>query len=176
MTDEKLIAELLRRRDAGELRAEESAANKLPKPLARDKVRATEKVLGQKLPPLMFRIYTEVANGGFGPSYGLLGLSGGPKNEAGRDVVRLWKELCKPDRDDKYWKWREELLPVVHLGCGMYHCVDCSSKNSKVVLFEPNIHEEGRSWRSSFMPFSPSLNRYLSAWLEGADIWEVFAR
>ena len=118
-------------------------------------------------------MYTEVANGGFGDSYGLLGLIGGPKNESGHDAVRLWKEFRKPDPEDELWKWREELLPIGHLGCGMYHCIDCRSKPGRIVLFEPNPHCEGESWEDAFFPFCSSLNRLFSCWLDGGDVWEL---
>lgn len=172
-TGAKLIDELIRRRDAGELIADASPGSKLPKPLPAAKITAGEETIGRKLPPLLTRIYTEVANGGFGDSYGLLGLVGGPKNEAGHDVIRLWKEMRKPDPNDDLWKWRDELLPIGHLGCGMYHCVDCRSKSGKIVLFEPNPHCEGESWDDAFFPFCPSLNKLFSVWLDGGDVWEL---
>src|SRR4030042_1292267 len=40
-------------------------------------VEATEKELSFKLPPLLAQLYTQVANGGFGPGYGIYGLEGG---------------------------------------------------------------------------------------------------
>ncbi|CAG0932352.1 hypothetical protein TFLX_02558 [Thermoflexales bacterium] len=40
-------------------------------------VEATEKELGFKLPTLLSQLYTQVANGGFGPGYGIYGLEGG---------------------------------------------------------------------------------------------------
>ena len=44
-----------------------------------------ESRLGFKLPILLRRLYLEVGNGGFGPSYGLLGISGG--------AHRNWAEI-----------------------------------------------------------------------------------
>lgn len=172
MTDESIIGELLRRKKSNTLKADSTDAEcKIP-PLPVDQIPKAESQLGYILPSLFVRLYTEVANGGFGDSYGLLGLIGGPKNEAGFDVMQLLEELRKPDPDDRFWKWPDGLLPVGHLGCGMYHCVDCKSKRGKIILFEPNPHEEGRSWRDAFFPFSPSLNKLMSDWLDGKDLWE----
>lgn len=173
-SDETLLAELIRRRDSGELRSNMPNVTRLPKPLAPDKIVTAETTIGHPLPLLLARIYTEVANGGFGDSYGFLGLIGGPKNESGLDAMRLWKSLMKPDPEDRFWRWRQHLLPVGHLGCGMYHCIDCKTKNGKIVLFEPNPHEDGRSWNDAFFPFCPSLNKYLTVWLDGGDVWQAF--
>lgn len=40
-------------------------------------VEAAENERGFKLPPLLSQLFTQVANGGFGPGYGLYGLDGG---------------------------------------------------------------------------------------------------
>src|SRR5436305_15331855 len=40
-------------------------------------IESAEKALGFLLPPLLREIYASLANGGFGPAYGLVGLSGG---------------------------------------------------------------------------------------------------
>lgn len=173
-SDDSLIAELIRRRDSGELRSDMSNAKRLPKPLAVEKIATAEAILALSLPGVLSRIYTTVANGGFGDSYGFLGLMGGPKNEAGLDAIGLWKAFMKPDPSDPRWRWRSYLLPIGHLGCGMYHCVDCRTKNGKIIFFEPNPHEDGDSWSDAFFPFCPSLNKYFSVWLDGGDLWEAF--
>jgi hypothetical protein len=171
MTDQSIIDELLRRKKAGTLKADAIDVPCKVRPLAHDQVAEVESLLGYVLPLLLTRMYTEVANGGFGDSYGLLGLIGGPKNEAGFDSARLLKELRKPDPNDRFWKWPDGLLPIGHLGCGMYHCVDSKSKRGKIILFEPNPHEDGCSWRDAFFPFSPSLSKLMSDWLDGNDLW-----
>jgi len=114
---DKLIKELIRRRDAGELTSGMDPLAKLPRPLPRSQVQVASEAIGHNLPELLSRIYTEVANGGFGDSYGLLGLIGGPRNEAGFDAPGLWKEFTNPDPDDEDWKWPARLLPVGQLGC-----------------------------------------------------------
>ncbi len=106
----------MRRRDAGELTSDMLPLAKLPRPLTQSKIQSVSKTIGHNLPKLLSRIYTEVANGGFGDSYGLLGLIGGPKNEAGFDALTLWKELRKPDSDDEHWEWPTKLLPIGRLG------------------------------------------------------------
>lgn len=58
----------------------------LPAPLPAEAVERAEAALGFTLPPLLTALYTRIANGGFGPEYGLMPLIGdrGP----GRGGVR----------------------------------------------------------------------------------------
>ena len=59
-------------------------------PLAReDALASDERRLGFRLPLLMKRLYREIGNGGFGPGYGLIGLSGGALDDIGRTAPNL---------------------------------------------------------------------------------------
>ena len=56
-------------------------------PVAREQtVAGAEAQLGFALPQLLRDIYLRVANGGFGPGYGLLGIDGGAGEPIGRRV------------------------------------------------------------------------------------------
>jgi hypothetical protein len=46
-------------------------------PASEEQLQITENVLGYSLPPLLRMVYAEVANGGFGPGYGITGAWGG---------------------------------------------------------------------------------------------------
>src|SRR5262249_32902431 len=140
-------------------------------PLSETKIADAEKKLGFQLPPLLRRIFNEVANGGFGDSYGFLGLVGGPVNEDGKDATSLYLSYRQPCPDDPHWLWPIGLLPLCHLGCAMYHCVQCTEPDAPIIWFEPNPHVDGESWEDSFIPFYPSLADYLQAWLDGKDFW-----
>src|SRR5262245_55091738 len=89
------------------------------RPLAERDLAAAEERLGFKIPPALAALYTRVANGGFGPAYGLLGLVGGALQEHGNDAVSQYEAFRVSDPDDPHWSWPEKLLPVVHLGCAM---------------------------------------------------------
>ncbi|SDQ85813.1 SMI1/KNR4 family protein [Pseudoxanthomonas sp. CF125] len=172
---DELIAELKERKAAASLYADDSLLGGLAPPLSLSEIELAEASLGFKLPDSLRRIYSEVANGGFGYSYGLLGLNGGPRNEDGQDAVGLYMTYRESDPDDPLWQWPFGLLPIGHLGCAMFHCIDCSDPAGAVVWFEPNPHEPGQSWSDSFIPFAPSLVTYFQAWLDGKDLFEVFA-
>jgi hypothetical protein len=59
----------------------------LPPPVNRQAVTAAEDRLGFALPSLLARLWAEVANGGFGPGYGLFGLEGGHVDDASRQPL-----------------------------------------------------------------------------------------
>ncbi|TKR29253.1 SMI1/KNR4 family protein [Luteimonas gilva] len=171
---EDLIAELKRRKAHGLLRAESEFSRGDFSPLDPAEIDLAETHLGFALPPLLRRIYGEIANGGFGYGYGFLGLLGGMLNEDGRDAVAQYLWYRRADPDDPLWRWPEALLPLGHLGCAMFHCVRCDHPDAPVVWFEPNPHEDGEPWDNAFIPFAPSLADYLTAWLEGKDLFAEF--
>jgi hypothetical protein len=49
----------------------------LPAPATEQAIAEAEAIIGYPLPPLLRRLYTEVANGGFGPDEGIVGVRGG---------------------------------------------------------------------------------------------------
>ena len=167
-----LIGELLEIKRAGKLASDEPLFKGDFIPLPRAVVDEAEAALGFNLTPMLRRIFMEVANGGFGPSYGLLGLRGGMKNERGRDAVGLYEVFRQPDPSDPHWSWPAGLLPVGHLGCGMYMCVDCTKPEGPVIWFEPNPHVRGKPWTDSFFPLAESTERWLFAWIDGEDLFE----
>ncbi len=141
-------------------------------PVTASDVADAERSLGLPLPSLLVAIYTRIANGGFGPGYGLIGLPGGATDDRGLDTVNLYLDLCLPAEGDPHWSWPRHLLPVGHLGCGMYACVDCSTVDGAVVWFEPNPHADGEPWDDAFIPLAPSLAVWLENWLAGVDMFE----
>lgn len=168
-----IIAELGDRRRAGTLRADEDhhAENVPFAPLGEAEIRAAEASLGFSLPSTLRRVYAEVGNGGFGPAYGIMGLTGGKLDDLGRDAVSLFRRFREPDARDPMWRWPERLLPVCHLGCAMHLCVDCSAAAGPVVWFEPNVHgNRGDPWEDSFYVLAASTEEWLSAWASGNDL------
>jgi hypothetical protein len=134
-------------------------------------LQAAEQTLGFRFPTLLRRLYLEIGNGGFGPGYGLIGVPSGA-TDGGNSVVDLYQGYSKPDPNDIHWKWKEALLPICHLGCAMYACIDCTTDEGAVVWFEPNPHCEGESWDDSFIPIASSIEDWLSAWLDNKNLLE----
>lgn len=168
-----LIAELQNLKQLGELKAEEPFLTGDMTPLSEDMILHIEDELGYKVPNLMRDIYTQIANGGFGPDYGLIGLKGGVL-ESGRDVLDIYFGKRKSQKTDPYWFWPEKLLPINSLGCAMYACVDCSKESLPVILFEPNPHEFGTPWDDSFIPFADSLEEWLFSFIDEENVFEKY--
>src|SRR5262245_16217346 len=151
--DEAYLVESVRRRiDAIRAAGEESGAASPHPPLSPETIAAAERQLGFALPPTLRALYARVGHGGFGPAYGLLGLVGGARQEEGLDAVGVYQRSRRPSPGDPHWTWPEGLLPLVHLGCAMFLCVDCSDTSGMVVWFEPNPHADGQPWDDAFFP------------------------
>ncbi len=115
-SEDEIIDELLNRRQLGTLVAGTARDTDFDticgrRPLDRTTLSQFEKSVGYHLPPLLQRMYCEVANGGFGESYGLIGLVGGARDDTNRDVQQLLRDFRQPDSDDPKWKWPEEFCP-----------------------------------------------------------------
>lgn len=131
-----------------------------------------ERQLGFALPPLLKRIYADIGNGGFGPGYGLIGLTNGVPGDTGKTGPAMYRLLCSTDPEDPYWKWPDGLLPICNWGCAILSCVDCSDPSFRMRIFDPNVHE-GHDWADTFFEESPSFDEWLRAWASGIDLWDL---
>lgn len=105
----------------------------LPAPASAAMVADAERRLGYPLPPLLRRIYLELANGGFGPGYGILGVRGGHRDDDGNDLVASyfdWQQVWRPPK--------RPLLPLCHWGCAIYSFVDLASPPGCMWGYDPN--------------------------------------
>jgi len=130
------------------------AVDALPplRPASSRAVEEAEHRLGHPLPPLLRRLYLQVANGGFGPGTGVLGLAGGHRDDLGRTALdRL--DLRDPPG----------LLPLDHWGCAIYSYVDCANPGAQMWGFDPH---SGLA-EHSFYPEGFSLTEWLRRWLHG---------
>jgi hypothetical protein len=168
-----LIARLRHRVRSGErvIDSECGRARPFP-PAATQEIEESERRLGFALSPLLRRVYLEVANGGFGPGYGLIGVLGGAADDRRKNAVTLYAEYRTPHPGDPHWAWPAMLLPVCDLGCAMYLCVDCSDTRGPVTWFEPNPHCECEPWDDAFYRLADSTDAWLSAWVDGNDLFE----
>lgn len=113
-------------------------------PAPRSVVVTAEETLGFQLPPLLREIYGKLANGGFGPGYGLLGLAGGYSVDDLEDMS-LDQYYLSLRAFDEELHWPEQLLPCCYLGCQGTYSVDCSKTDYPVIqtdfgsLLEPTF-------------------------------------
>lgn len=149
---------------------------------------ASETRLEFRLPPLLREFYTQVANGGFGPGYGILGLEGGfadpvvtMGDEGGtlldwyyayrgtdRRMPGLGSKLAgdesaslfiDPDPRSANWTWFDRLLPISHHGDWRLSCIDCSSPSYPVLRYDGQ--------QSILRQDSPTFEEWIDAWLRG---------
>jgi hypothetical protein len=156
-------------------------------PASEKKLAATEAVLGFPLPHPLRALYTEVANGGFGPGVGIRGALGGYGSSTGdpagtivsyynfhRQQAQLvdlgayaehWKQLETGGRRDSYLLlpylvWPEQLLSLEDLGCCQEVGLDCKTGNLFCTAPTAN-NDEYIIWL-----VAPSLENYLERWLD----------
>jgi hypothetical protein len=155
--DDDVILESLRTR----LKAE-----KLDRPpcASRVEVEVFEKAIGLALPAFYKRLLTEVANGGFGPGFGLVGIP--PSGHVDDDLGGNLRDAYLAGRSCQQPEWRTPcgLLPLCNWGCGIFSFIDCLSEVGRVVTDE--VFEN----RIEFTETSPSLAGWLAAWLSGVDL------
>ncbi len=149
---------------------------------------ASEARLEFRLPPLLRGLYTQVANGGFGPGYGILGLEGGYADtmitmgeeggtlldwyrayrgadrrmpEVGSQLVNeeYFSLFIDPDPGSDNWTWFDKLLPISHHGDWQLSCIDCSSPIYPVLRFDGQ--------QSRLTGESPTFEAWIDTWLAG---------
>jgi hypothetical protein len=132
---------------------------------------ADEEHFGFQLPPLLKVLYCEIGNGGFGPGYGLIGMSSGAPDDTGKTALEIYEQLRKGDADNPACNWPAGLLPICHWGCAILSCIDCADEKFSVRIFDPNIVGDSRMWDGSFFEEAASFDAWMTAWAEGRDIW-----
>ena len=129
--------------------------SELPPPATPEELERVEASIGVALPATLRRVYGEVANGGFGPGYGLVSLE---------RMAAEYRELCEvmpPTGHD----WPRVLLPVIHHDPD-WDCVDAST--GRVVAFEWEELDEdidADQFASAFRELAPSVEAWLEDWV-----------
>lgn len=146
-------------------------------PASEEQLLATEQALGFPLPPLLRTLYAQIANGGFGPGYGLHGAFGGFAEagtlvdgytfhltrstlidlEASISTGPVYDAIDLPDT-----VWPRYLLYLCDWGCATTSCLDAATGN--VYLCRPSAIDT-RSFGLLFE--APSLQEWLELWLAG---------
>nr|NUR37612.1 SMI1/KNR4 family protein [Sphingomonas sp.] len=115
--------------------------------------------LGFPLPEDLTTIHTEVADGGFGPGYGLLSIAG---------VVRIFERLRSYDLAPP---WPEEMLPITD-DDGVLHCIDRTG--GTIMRFDPErLNDDNNNIPEALQEVAPSLESWLDRWLKGPTEEEI---
>ncbi|WP_144123957.1 SMI1/KNR4 family protein [Catellatospora sichuanensis] len=78
-----------------------------------------EQVMGLPVPPLLRRIYLEVANGGFGPWDGVIGVGPDAWTSDDVDIVDTFRGFSEAPHD-----YPPGLVPVYDVGCAIWWLID----------------------------------------------------
>lgn len=126
-----------------------------PLPVATvEAVTEAEAVIGYQLPRLLRRLYLEVANGGFGPRDGILGVRGGVSNGDVPDLVQAHLDLlAAPDPP-----WPRWLISIFDWGSAIWSLVDCRDPAGPMWSWDGNTH--------SLRQHDQSVCDWLGRWLE----------
>lgn len=149
--EDAIISQIASRVDAG--------GRRLPV-ASEEAVGAAEMALGLKIPTLLRSIYLNVANGGFGPGYGILGVAGGHRSGWGTALVETFDEV-KRGADYRGWRWDPQLLPFCELGYAGFFCVRCSSPGSPIFLSD----------HCNVSPAGYGLKEFFERWLDARDLF-----
>lgn len=132
-----------------------------------EQIKTAENELGFPLPRDLVDLYLKIANGGFGPGCGIIGLSNGWTDDQGATLVSLYLDcLERRKQSDPDWRWPQRLLPFCYLGCASYSCIDCNSESARVVAADSEVD----GWPEE----CSSLREWITAWAAGEDMGERY--
>ena len=135
-------------------------------PVSEQTLAEAEARLGFPLPPLVRALYTQVADGGYGPGYGVTQLTVHP-------YALVESRLRMDEENVPEWVWPKRLVEFVNWGCNYFSGIDCSNPSCPVFFYDNDRGaDEDATLADCLSLESDSLEEWLSAWLDGEDLWE----
>jgi hypothetical protein len=171
LEDAVLIDDLRGRAEDPARRTDMGRQAPLPEPARHADLRRAEEVLGCQLPQVITGVYSAIANGGFGPGYGLVGIGGGRAGFVNGTTRRHCEEEYAAFRQMRDFSWPAHLLPVCDWGCGIYSCVDASRPDAPLftsfsdLIYDDPVH--------AVTPPGCGFADWLRAWADGQDLWQA---
>jgi hypothetical protein len=130
-----------------------------------------ESAIGFRLPSLLIGIYTKIANGGFGPGYGVMGVAGGFTDDLQQTIVDAYKSYDATQPGEPAWKWPHGWVPFCHWGCIIYSVLDCLRPPHPVYFMGMADKQPDAPMDSIIHPHKPSLALWLDDWMDGKNLW-----
>jgi hypothetical protein len=157
MTDDALLEELRQR-----LASEDGS--RVHRPATASAVARFESDVELVLPTFYKRLLTEVANGGFGPGFGIIGIppDGYVDDDLGGNLLEAYLEGRKCE--ELPWRMPRGFLPLCNWGCGSFSLIDALSPDAAVVT------EDVLEDRIEYTETAPALALWLERWLSGAKL------
>ncbi|SPF80511.1 SMI1/KNR4 family protein [Pseudoprimorskyibacter insulae] len=168
MTDAGLIAQLRSRQPRIDAYAAMGLRVPAPAPPATPAaLDHAEASIGHPLPPLLRQIYVQIANGGFGPGYGLLGLTDGATDDRGNTADQLYTAFRTAPAPNGAWP--DGLVPLCHFGGGIYHCLHLPT--TRMAYWDPTLWDESAPMTTAIFDLGQVFRDWLTAWAEARSTW-----
>ena len=133
----RFLARLETRRADYKRRTSESGPRRefggLYPPAPAEAIRRADEALGFPLPAALTAIYRKLANGGFGPGFGILGVEGGYTDPdlGGLTLIEFHQWILGAAKS-----WPHQLLTVCNLGGNTRYAIECGQPECPVYLVE----------------------------------------
>lgn len=133
-------------------------------PASERAVEDAKRRFGFPIPSLLSRLWSEVANGGIGPGYGIYGVDGGMTDEGAYlplpDLYLEW-------RDSEQWielvgaESAQRTFPICDWGCCTFSAVDCSTPEGNLLLFAEGVERIDQG---------VTFARWIEDWADGIEV------
>jgi hypothetical protein len=128
-------------------------------------LREVEGELGFSLPSFLTALYTQVADGGFGPGLDVAipGYSVGVLYPLD-SMLQVYRENRQQEEGMPYPPWPDGVVPMLSWGGFAEAAVDCYSPGGTVLLYEADVDEAapGQAWKID----APSVEAWWKRWVE----------
>ena len=130
--------------------------------LSDEDIARAEEQLGFPLPMTLKRLYLHVANGGYGPGWGIL-----PMDHPTKLSVIGWDRYCRANWDNGSPppNWPDRFIRFCEWGCSIWSGIECSSKSCAVIRFTPDRH--ATELADNLVLECDSLTDWLFSWVNG---------
>lgn len=140
-------------------------------PITPAEVEEAERSIGRRLPELLRRVYTEVADGGFGPDGGLASLT-----EGNRVPGHLydWPWTVGVHERNRATGVPPSWLFLAAGGCTMEWYVSLTALGNQVLLYDADgwVPDWGEGPHDGLRYASVSLRGWLRTWADGGNVWD----
>lgn len=148
------------------------SVDNLPRCVMETELQSVEQDFGCRFPSLFRRLYLEVADGSFGPGYGLLRIN--PDGKHWEDsVIEFLNCVAVTDENDPDWRWPVSFLPLCSWGCATFSVIDANDDAAPVYAYDPNSRFPNEPSENAFALSRDSLEEWLCDWMDGENLWDA---